>query len=510
MRGWPRGGLLLGGPAADAFVTAVVDRGSRIRVSHRLVLALGAAALVGAAGWFLQSGLSPTDLTVVLALLAAGCGAAAALLAVVAARLTSDPQAGWVSMALGCYGLLAVPTSTIAAFDPTPAMFAVRLLSDAVVMGLLLVAAIAPPRLSRRRIGVVLLFTGGAVLGTAVLGVLFPAAVDGVATFVPLSAGLALVWTASGVAVAVRAAGRQARGLCLVGAGLTLLGCARVLRLTEFGEPMVDVAAASSALRLTAVALVLFGALHLARQALAQLEDQHATMEEELRVAETRLARRAERDHELRNGLAGLAGATTLLGGGCSDPTRLGTVVASELDRLDDLLQAPVGDSRQAPASYEVAPVLQGLVTLRSSAGMNIRSELEPGLHALGSSAVLAQVVTNIFANAERHAPGSPVQVTASRHCDRVVIRIRDFGPGVAPGTEDEVFGPGVRDQHRGGLGLGLHVCRRLLAADDSTISLCQAGPDEQGCVVQIELPTAPAAALATLPATPSHLQSAS
>jgi two-component system OmpR family sensor kinase len=296
----------------------------------------------------------------------------------------------------------------------------------------------------------------------------------------------------------------------VIGVGLALLGIARVASSASFDWPVVDVAAASTGLRLAAIPLVLYGAVRLARQALGSLEDQHDSLEEELRLAETRLARSAERDHELRNGLAGLAGATTLLGGGCPDPARLGTVVASELDRLDELLQAPVDRECEAPSSsYAVAPILDGLITLRRSAGMVIDDELQVGLWALGSCARLAQVVTNLFANAERHAQGSPVRVTADRRGDRVVIQIRDWGPGLSPGTEDAVLEPGVHDGARGGLGLGLHVCRRLLAAENGTITLRPADPDaSSGCLVVVELPAAPSTAPPAL--SPPRLQKAS
>jgi two-component system OmpR family sensor kinase len=224
-----------------------------------------------------------------------------------------------------------------------------------------------------------------------------------------------------------------------------------------------------------------------------------------------RLARTAERDHELRNGLAGLAGATSLVAGSCSDPERLGTVVASELSRLDVLLQAPVvGAPPATPATaFAVAPVLRGLVTLRASSGMDVRLEVEPDLRALGSSVTLAQVVTNLLANAERHAPGSPVYITAARRGHRVTVRVRDFGPGLPPGVEDAVFGYGVRDQTRGGDGLGLHVCHRLLTTEDGTITAHSPGPGEPGCLVVVELPAASTTGCAPQPLAPSGLQSA-
>ena len=472
--------------------SAVLLRGPGLRLPRGLVLGAGAVALL-LAGWVLEHGVPSTGATLVFAVLAACSGGAATMLAVFAARLTADPHVGWVSLALGAYGLLAVPAFIVAALNPTPAAAAARVLADGVVAGLLVTAAATAPPLTRPRVRLVLIGSALTVLGGAAVAAAFPSFVASVAGFVPVPLGFGLVWTGAGAAIASRGAHRQDQGLAVAGLGLALLGAARVVNAAAFDWPVVDVAAASTGLRLAGIALVLYGALRLARQALGSLEDQHDSLEEELRLAETRLARAAERDHELRNGLAGLAGATTLLGGGCPDPVQLSTVVASELDRLDELLQTPVGREAEAlTSSYAVAPVLHGLITLRCSAGMVVDQELQLGLQALGSSARLAQVLINLFENANRHAPGSTVRVTAERREDRIVIQVRDRGPGLCHGTEDAVFEPGVHDGARGGLGLGLYVCRQLLAAENGTITVLPADPDAPGCVVVVELPAAP------------------
>ncbi|GLZ51693.1 hypothetical protein Acsp07_13100 [Actinomycetospora sp. NBRC 106378] len=67
---------------------------------------------------------------------------------------------------------------------------------------------------------------------------------------------------------------------------------------------------------LVAVVVVLWGSLGLARRALFVLDDEQASQEEELRRAEQQLARAEARDHDLRNGLAGLASAAAVMGGG--------------------------------------------------------------------------------------------------------------------------------------------------------------------------------------------------
>jgi two-component system OmpR family sensor kinase len=454
-----------------------------------------AESALGTVGWFLDGGV-PTDLTLVIALLAGASGAAAGLLAVFAARANADPQVRWIGMALGGYGILVIPASATTVLDRAPAVVAVHLVADGVVLGLLLIASLAAPPLSRRRFRVVLLAAIGVVVGAVAWGTEYPATVEVVATTVPVPVGLGLVWMASGVVIAVRASRRRAAGLRLLGVGVALFGVARIADTTVFDWRPAD--AAPHALGLAAAALVLGGALGLSRQALAQSDHRNDSLEEELTLAETRLAQTAERDHELRNGLAGLAGATSLLGGGCPDAGRLSTVVASELGRLDDLLRAPMGGSCTAPsASYAVAPVLQGLATLRRSAGMDLSLELEAGLRALGSPRTLAQVVTNIFANAERHAPGSPVRVTAAGGDDRVTVRVRDFGPATDAGAPAGVPG-----------GLGLQVCRRLLAAEGGSIALCAPGRQEPGCLVVVQLPAAPA--VVPRPFTPARAQSVS
>jgi two-component system OmpR family sensor kinase len=490
--------------ATDGAAAAALLGRPGLRSLRGLVLGAGVVALVPA-GWAMDGGLPSLDVTLVFAVLAACSCGAAAMLAVFAARLTADVHVGWVSIALVTYGLLGVPAFVLTTLEYTPATAAARVLIDGAVAGLLVIAAVIAPSLTRRRVRRVLVGTALTIVGGAALAIVLPSSASSAASM-PVPLLLALVWTGAGAEIARRAAHRHDQGLAVVGVGLAVLGVARVASAAALDWSVVDVAAISTGLRLAALALVLYGALRLARRALGSLEDQHDSLEEELRLAETRLARAAERDHELRNGLAGLAGATTLLGGRCPDPDRLGTVVASELDRLDGLLKAPVGRECQAPSSsYAVAPVLHGLITLRRSGGMVVDHELNLGLRALGSAVTLAQVITNLFANAERHAPGSPVRVTAERCEGRIVIRVRDWGPGLRPETEDVVLEPGVRDDVRRGLGLGLPVCRRLLAAENGTITL-RAG--EPGCLVTVDLPEAPGRPLP--PLDPTRLQNAS
>ena len=124
--------------------SAVLLGGPGLRMPRGLVLGTGAVALL-LAGWILEHGLPSAGATLVFAVLAACSNGAATMLAVFAARLTADPHVGWVSLALGAYGLLAVPASMVATLNPTPAATAARVLIDGIMAGLLVTAA--PPLL---------------------------------------------------------------------------------------------------------------------------------------------------------------------------------------------------------------------------------------------------------------------------------------------------------------------------------------------------------------------------
>jgi two-component system, OmpR family, sensor kinase len=482
-----------------AWVVSLGQSSAARYVVRDVLLVLVALAFVAAAFSPIEDGLLPTRVTLVLALFAAVGGTAAALLAVLVARLTADHRIGWLSMVLGCYSLLAIPTAMIGTLNIAPAstVGAVRLLVHCIVVVLLVVALFAAAPLGRpvRR---AVLAGVGSLAAAAALGLAFPAFGQAIVMSQPLRMAIVLAWTGAAFAIAVLAAKRQVWALWQVGAGLALLGIAHSGPARTDLSGTAELGLVFSCIRLLAVGLVLWGMLRLARGALDRLADEQAAHEEELRLAGLRLARSAERDHELRNGLAGLAGATSLMGADRADPL-LTRVVASELCRLDELLRAPASQRRPSrSSSYPVEPVLNGLVILHAATGMDIRLDTDHGLHAIGSSDVLAQIVTNLIGNAARHAPGSPVRIGAYRDGTELVIRVRDFGPGVPAGREQAVFEPYVRDEGAGGSGLGLHICRKLIAAAGGSITLRPSTKGRSGCTVVVRMPAAPAPAPAS------------
>ena len=109
-----------------------------------------------------------------------------------------------------------------------------------------------------------------------------------------------------------------------------------------------------------------------------------------------------------------------------------------------------------------------------------------------GSEELLRSAIENVVRNAVRHTPAdSSVDVSIRRERDRVVIRVRDRGPGVPDPMLSEIFLPFRRVQAMEspgeGSGLGLAIAQRAVAANGGTID-ARNGLDG-GLIVDIALP---------------------
>lgn len=83
-------------------------------------------------------------------------------------------------------------------------------------------------------------------------------------------------------------------------------------------------------------------------------------------------------------------------------------------------------------------------------------------------SRLLAQVLGNLLHNATRYAPaGTNIEIAASLAGSTLEIRVRDHGPGLPLGAEDQLFEKFYRapDSPAGGTGLGLAIARGLMRA---------------------------------------------
>jgi two-component system OmpR family sensor kinase len=206
----------------------------------------------------------------------------------------------------------------------------------------------------------------------------------------------------------------------------------------------------------------------------------------------------AVRDHEMRNLVAGLSGAVSVLtaGEGIGNPRdhgHLGAAARIELERLARILDSDHGSelAPAEPATVAVGPVLSGLAALHGLPDAPITVTTADDPQAALPPDCLAHVVTNLLVNCARHAPGARVRLTACRRGGQVVIKVSDDGPGLPPDLTAELLQPGVRGPSSTGTGLGLAVSAELVNRHGGAIRLLPTPVGGRGCTVVVQLPEA-------------------
>ena len=103
----------------------------------------------------------------------------------------------------------------------------------------------------------------------------------------------------------------------------------------------------------------------------------------------------------------------------------------------------------------------------------------------------IERVLDNLLANALRHShPGGTVRMRAMMQDERLLIAVEDQGEGVPYGQQARIFEPFVQiGASRGGVGLGLALCREIVQLHGGQISL-HSHPGE-GAHFQLLLPVA-------------------
>jgi len=114
-----------------------------------------------------------------------------------------------------------------------------------------------------------------------------------------------------------------------------------------------------------------------------------------------------------------------------------------------------------------------------------------PPLQVHGNFNDLQQVLTNVLLNArDAVAEHGNIWIDACEEGERVIIRVKDDGKGIAPELIDRIFDPLVTTRRgQGGTGLGLAISRRILDACDGDISVQSAVG--KGAEFSISLPRA-------------------
>jgi len=106
-----------------------------------------------------------------------------------------------------------------------------------------------------------------------------------------------------------------------------------------------------------------------------------------------------------------------------------------------------------------------------------------------GDATLLAQLAANLVDNALKYSDGA-VGLTVGHCGGRLLLSVKDRGPGLAPGDESRVFEPFYRGRDVSdarGAGLGLALCRAIAAAHGG--SLVVSRRVRGGCRFTLALP---------------------
>jgi len=234
-----------------------------------------------------------------------------------------------------------------------------------------------------------------------------------------------------------------------------------------------------------------------------------------LRLSERRGAFVSAVTHELRTPLTTFRMYTEMLAGGMvPDPAKRAgylDTLRKEAERLSHLVENVLSYARleRGRASRRVEDTTPGALLARIEERLRLRAEqgglglalaFEPGAGELPlrtDTTAFEQIVFNLVDNAAKYArrPGDGGTLTISvapGARGRVIVRVADDGPGIAPGVRRRLFQPFSKSaaeaaHSQPGVGLGLALSRRL-ARDElhGELSLERTGPE--GTVFRLEV----------------------
>jgi signal transduction histidine kinase len=204
--------------------------------------------------------------------------------------------------------------------------------------------------------------------------------------------------------------------------------------------------------------------------------------------------------HELRNPLAPIANALTLLQRHSADPSvvmRAHGVLTRQIHQVTRLVDDLFNSSRIQQGAIEIRPsvvdiadvvlvAVEAVQPLVDSRRHQLRVSAGKGMFLVHADAArLAQVLTNLLINAAKYTePGGCISVGAERLDGEVCLHVRDNGIGIAPEQLERVFelyarGTAEPRERMDGLGIGLAVARRLVELQGGSIAIRSEGP---GC----------------------------
>lgn len=231
---------------------------------------------------------------------------------------------------------------------------------------------------------------------------------------------------------------------------------------------------------------------------------------DERTASEDRLRRFvADASHELRTPVTTIRGYAELHRiGGLTEPGQLDDAMrrteaeAARMARLiDDMLTLAKLDEQRplAHAPVDIADLARDVASDARAAApqRTVTVTVDEPLPVIvdGDADRLHQVLANVVANAVVHTdPDVPVTISVRHVDDRVVVEVRDEGPGMPADVVERVTerfyrADPARSRRRGGSGLGMAIVDAAVAAHGGTVRIDST--EGRGTTVTVELPAA-------------------
>jgi len=174
-------------------------------------------------------------------------------------------------------------------------------------------------------------------------------------------------------------------------------------------------------------------------------------------------------------------------------------IIDEEADRLAQLIENVLESARLQSKTITLRFQPLRLDAILRDVAARIRSrykdidismDVQPGSSILGDGVRLAQVFENLFTNAMKYAPGSPIIVLLDQVGQSMLVSFTDHGPGIPEESLPLIFERFYRVRSEKGVtgtGLGLYICKQIIDAHRGKI-WAESLPD-QGTTFFIELP---------------------
>jgi signal transduction histidine kinase len=210
----------------------------------------------------------------------------------------------------------------------------------------------------------------------------------------------------------------------------------------------------------------------------------------------------ADVGHELKTPLSIMLALCTRLeeggrleGSDAEDVARIRANAYTMLRRVQDLMlvaRLESAEQQLEAAVVDVAAIVSSCVTgfaeLAAQRDLDLRVGIPERLPAVADEEKLVSVVSNLMANAIRHAPaGGVVRCSLTTAPGRLILQVADDGPGVPPEQRASIFERYRRGAKSAGTGLGLAIVSEIAQLHGGSVAVGDA--PEGGGLFTVELP---------------------